>query len=145
MGDSTSPDFPKGEFLYCIIQTFSKEGFIGLGIECIVIGVLILFIMNIGKGEQIEYDRERNIKYSYKGTYGTSGYMTKKEMKDLLNIGDIKNTDGTILGIVDKNVVSIPIKTRMNKNIAVFGASGSMKSRAFVRNISTSWRKYGSY
>ena len=135
LGDGTSPDFPKGEFLYCIIQTFSKEGFIGLGIECIVIGVLILFIMNIGKGEQIEYDRERNIKYSYKGTYGTSGYMTKKEMKDLLNIGDIKNTDGTILGIVDKNVVSIPIKTRMNKNIAVFGASGSMKSRAFVRNM----------
>ena len=31
--------------------------------------------------------------------------------------------------------VCLPKNTRMNRNIAVYGASGSMKSRAFARNM----------
>ena len=31
--------------------------------------------------------------------------------------------------------VCLPYQARMNKNIAVYGASGSMKSRAFARNM----------
>ena len=56
-------------------------------------------------------------------------------MKKLLCLTDIRHTKGTILGIVEKQIASIPLESRMNRNIAVYGASGSMKSRAFVRNM----------
>ncbi|MBQ2924369.1 MAG: type IV secretory system conjugative DNA transfer family protein, partial [Anaerotignum sp.] len=81
------------------------------------------------------YDTERNFHYSDKGTYGTAGYMEKEEMRKLLDVTTIKQTNGTILGMVGKDIVSIPVDSRMNRNIAVFGASGSMKSRTFVRNM----------
>ena len=56
-------------------------------------------------------------------------------MRAFLDVTSIQKTKGTILGTVGRDVVSIPLYSRMNKNIAVFGASGSMKSRAFVRNM----------
>lgn len=37
-------------------------------------------------------------------------------------ITGIQKTEGTILGTVDGAVVSIPVASRMNRNIAVFGA-----------------------
>ena len=56
-------------------------------------------------------------------------------MKEFLDILPITKTTGTILGSLGKEVVSIPEETFMNKHIAVYGASGSMKSRSFVRNM----------
>lgn len=45
----------------------------------------------------------------------------------------VKKTKGTILGKLNGKAVCLPYETRMNRNIAVYGASGSMKSRAFAR------------
>lgn len=56
-------------------------------------------------------------------------------MKEFLDILPITKTTGTILGSLGKEVVSIQEETFMNKHIAVYGASGSMKSRSFVRNM----------
>ena len=48
---------------------------------------------------------------------------------------DVKKHKGTILGKLNGKAVCLPKDTRMNRNIAVYGASGSMKSRAFARNM----------
>lgn len=87
------------------------------------------------RAEKGDYDTERKFHYSEKGSYGTARFMDKRRMKELLDVTGIQKTEGTILGTVDGAVVSIPVASRMNRNIAVFGASGSMKSRAFVRNM----------
>ncbi|MCR3761449.1 VirD4-like conjugal transfer protein, CD1115 family [Clostridium felsineum] len=64
------------------------------------------------------------------GTQGTANWMNKKKMKKVLNIG---NEKGIVFGTIENKMVTLPSNTFLNKNIAVFGASGSMKSRSFVR------------
>ena len=64
------------------------------------------------------------------GSFGTANWLTDKEAKSILNI----NTDkGVILGAKKNKIVTLPHDTFLNKNIAVVGASGSMKTRAFVK------------
>lgn len=90
------------------------------------------------------YDRERNLVYSDKGTYGTSGFMTETEMHQVLElVPDISRNRGIILGKLGNKAVCLPEKTRLNKNVAVFGASGSMKSRAYARNCALQCVKRG--
>ena len=51
-------------------------------------------------------------------------------MKGVLDlVSDIRKHSGVILGKLDNQVVCIPENSRLNGNIAVFGASGSMKTR----------------
>ncbi len=47
---------------------------------------------------------------------------------------NIRKHSGVILGKLDNQVVCIPENSRLNGNIAVFGASGSMKTRAYCIN-----------
>jgi len=97
--------------------------------------LLILLVMKMGFSDNGEYDRERNLVYSRKGTYGTAGFMTRKEMENVLDlVPDIRRHKGTILGMLDKKVVCIPEDTPFNSNIAVYGASGSKKTRAYCIN-----------
>ena len=63
------------------------------------------------------------------GTYGTSDWMKLEEMKKVLTIDDIP---GIILGRFEGNIVKLPLDTYFNKNICVFGSSGSMKTTAFL-------------
>ncbi len=90
----------------------------------------------MGFGRKGTYDKERNLTYSDLGTYGTSGFMTDAEMHEVLEVvSDITGNRGVILGKLYGKAVCLPEKTRMNRNVAVFGASGSMKSRAYARNV----------
>lgn len=74
--------------------------------------------------------------YSDKGTYGTAGFMSRKELTEVLDlVPDIRKHSGTILGELDHQVICIPPKTRFNGNLAVYGASGSKKTRAFCVNM----------
>ena len=91
-------------------------------------------IMKMGNGERTDVDRERNFEYSSKGTYGTSGFMSEKEMYNIFDVDSVKNNTGILLGTYKNKPIFLPHDTFMNKNVAVFGASGSMKSRAYVRN-----------
>lgn len=134
IGDGTSPELPQKQILYCISKAFTVSGIKAIGLIMAIIGGLAFMAIFMGR-EGGNYDEERNFHYSEKGTYGTAGYLDIKEMKKLLEVSNIKHTKGTILGLVGKDVISIPSETRMNRNIAVYGASGSMKSRAFVRNM----------
>ncbi len=135
-GQIGHPEFPSFELSACIDGLFNfPYGLYGVGI-CIGLFVLLIFmLMNTGNNDGEVKDRERNLSYSNKGTYGTSGFMTESEMHDVLELCDPKKNDGTILGKLNGKAVCLPLKSRMNRNIAVFGASGTMKSRAFARNM----------
>lgn len=134
ISNNTVPKIPSINILVCFKYLFIfPTGLYSILITILLFATIILFIKMRNNNEK--YDKERNLNYSDKGTYGTSGFMTEKEMKHVLNITDIKNTNGTILGKLNGKIVSIPIATKMNRNIAVYGASGSMKSRAFARNM----------
>ncbi|KHD38165.1 conjugal transfer protein TraG [Clostridium acetobutylicum] len=68
------------------------------------------------------------------GTQGTANWMKNSEIKKVLTIGE---GEGLVFGSIKEGfrnkMVILPKDTFFNKNIAVFGASGSMKSRSFVR------------
>ena len=80
-------------------------------------------------------DSERNFDFSAKGTYGTSGWMQPREVPAVLDmVSDLSKHTGTVLGMLGGKFLCIPEKTRMNGNLAVYGASGSMKTRSFCMN-----------
>lgn len=80
-------------------------------------------------------DRDpRGFAKSKSGVYGTAAWMSEGEMKGLLEVSPIEQAEGTILGEYTGKTVCLPKDTKLNRNIAVFGASGTMKSRAVIRN-----------
>ena len=111
-------------------------GLYGMGIFLAAIVLLVVAIMHMGAGGDGQYDKTRNLTYSHKGTYGTAGFLNPKEAGQVLDfVPDLRKHHGTILGEVDGRVVCIPEKTRFNGNLAVYGASGSKKTRAFCVNM----------
>ena len=133
----TAPEFPDGNFFACIAAVFRwPYGLYGVGGCIAALAVLVFMVMRMGYSETGAYDRERNLIYSNKGTYGTAGFMTKKEPKGVLDlVSNIRKHPGIILGEIDGEAICVPLKTRFNGNLAVYGASGSKKTRAFCMNM----------
>ena len=133
----TAPEFPDSSFFVCIAAVFRwPYDLYGVGGCVAALGVLVFMVMRMGYSETGAYDRERNLIYSNKGTYGTAGFMTKKELKGVLDlVPNIRKHPGIILGEIDGEVICVPEKTRFNGNLAVYGASGSKKTRAFCMNM----------
>ena len=136
MGDGTSPQMPTFAIGECFRAMFTMPyGIIGIAICVLVLGLLVFMVMRMGFGDKGEYDRDRNLIYSNKGTYGTAGFMPEKEIAEVLDVvGDVRKHTGTILGKLNGKAICVPKETRLNANIAVYGASGSMKTRAFCIN-----------
>lgn len=139
-GNGTNPQMPSLHPVQCLLAlTDFPYGLYGIGICLFGFGLLTFLLMRMGYDRNGgTSDRERNLSYSNKGTYGTSGFMTPSEMHkvlELVDISQLKKHKGTILGKLNGKAVCLPYKTKMNRNIAVYGASGSMKSRAFARNM----------
>lgn len=126
-------EFPSFHPLKCYLAIFYfPYSLQALLVVCFICGVIVLF-MYLGNGRTEKDDR--GVSYSANGTFGTSGFITLKEMEQVLEITSlVEETKGIILGTWKDKVISVPLNSRMNKNIAVYGASGSMKSRAYVRN-----------
>jgi len=135
-GDGTTPVMPSPSFFTCIASALKLPyGLYGIFICLSLWALLLLLVMKLGFSDNGEYDRDRNLVYSRKGTYGTAGFLSKQEMKQVLDlVTDIRRHSGTILGMLDKQVVCIPEDTPLNGNIAVYGASGSKKTRAYCVN-----------
>ncbi|MDO4274879.1 MAG: type IV secretory system conjugative DNA transfer family protein [Eubacteriales bacterium] len=79
---------------------------------------------------------ERNFDVSEQGTYGTSGFMEKEERDRVLQSDKTADkVEGVIFGkdLQDDTILSLPTNSRLNRNFAVCGSQGSMKSRAFAR------------
>lgn len=136
MGDGTSPQMPTFAIGECFRAMFTMPyGIIGIAICMLVLGLLVFMVMRMGFGDKGEYDRNRNLIYSNKGTYGTAGFMPEKEISEVLDVvSDVRKHTGTILGKLNGKAICVPKETRLNANIAVYGASGSMKTRAFCIN-----------
>lgn len=134
-GDGSSPAAASPNFYACLGAVFQPPyGVYGILICVGLFAILIIMVMRMGYSDTGEYDEDRNFTYSAKGTYGTSGWMTRKEMAEVLElvrIPDLSDYQGTILGLLEHKAVCIPSETRFNANIAVYGASGSMKTRSF--------------
>jgi len=136
-GDGTTPILPSAAPKDCIAAVFTPPyGMYGVFICSGLLALLIVIVMKMGWGDKGEYDRDRNLIYSRKGTYGTAGFMSEREMNGVLDlVPDIRKHNGTILGLFDKKVICVPEDSMMNRNIAVYGASGSKKTRAFCVNM----------
>ena len=136
-GNGTSPAFPDGSLSACLkALTVFPYSLYGIALCIGIFGLLVFMVMRMDFGRRGTYDKERNLTYSDQGTYGTSGFMTDAEMREVLElVPDIAGNRGVILGKLYGKAVCLPEKTRMNRNVAVFGASGSMKSRAYARNV----------
>ena len=135
-GDGSTPQMPSPGFFHCLAAAFHfPNGLIGIGICVLLLVILLVMVMRMGYSGTGEYDEDRNFTYSSKGTYGTSGWMSRKEMAGVLDIvSDVKHHRGVILGMLDGKAVCVPQDTRLNSNLAVYGASGSKKTRAFCMN-----------
>ncbi len=133
----TAPQFPDAGFVVCAAAAFRwPTGLYGLGLCVAALAALMFGVMHMGRGEGGTLDKARNLTYSDKGTYGTAGFIPKREMKGVLDlVPNIRKHPGTILGELDRQVVCVPLKTRFNGNLAVYGASGSKKTRAFCVNM----------
>lgn len=133
----SSPTLPSGSVHACLkALTVHPYGILGI-LTCLgAAGILVFVILRLGRDGEGIPDRERNLTYSEKGTYGTSGFMTDSEMSGVLElVSRVSDSRGVILGTLHGKAVCLPEKTKMNRNVAVFGASGSMKSRAYARNM----------
>ncbi len=62
-------------------------------------------------------------------THGTANWMNEKEITNVLGIN---NEPGIILGKLNNKLVKLPFESYFNKNICVFGSSGSMKTIGFL-------------
>ena len=63
------------------------------------------------------------------GTHGTADWMSEDEIEKVLGKNE---TPGIILGKSNNDIVKLPFDSYFNKNIAVFGSSGSMKTIGFL-------------
>lgn len=109
------------------------------GVQCSIVafflfGAVAGLIIWRGSGKEA-YD-ERNFEVSSKGTYGTAGFMDEEERAQVLRSDkNFEKVDGVIFGrnLQDEKIISLPVESRLNRNFAVCGSQGSMKSRAFAR------------
>lgn len=99
---------------------------------CFIIAlILILIVLDILLILFKKQEENKGIKIKTEdGTFGTSNWMPESEMKQILSINDIP---GVILCKYLGNIVKLPFDSYFNKNIMVFGSSGSMKTiRIFI-------------
>lgn len=112
---------------YCIITGVTK----GLALFAVLAVALVILVHRLLKGRLTgdENTDNRNVEFSEKGTYGTAKWMTINEMRELFRVTKkIPRDCGTIYGTRNDEIVSANENPRFNKNIAVYGASGSGKS-----------------
>ena len=135
--DKSEPGFSLNPFK-AVMALFSKSGQ-SLILLLVLIPILVWMVLKM-RGLQhagMTRDEQRNLWFSDKDTYGTAELMDTTRMKKYFNCVPEKRcyeAQGDILGIKDGLVLSRPADSQHNKHMAVIGASGSMKSRAIVRN-----------
>ncbi len=124
---------PDWNLLVSIRCAFTLNGLKGMVIAILLGAAVVLYIKFHDKFDGNEYD-PRGFKKSKTGTYGTATWMNEKELRKIMEVTMPAKAEGVILGEYEGKVVCMPKDTRLNRHIAIFGASGTMKSRAVIRN-----------
>lgn len=98
---------------------------------CFIIALIsILIILDILLVLFRKQNENKGIKFkSEDGTYGTANWMSENEIPEVLGLNEIP---GIILGKYKDRLVKLPFNSFFNKNICVFGSSGSMKTIGFL-------------
>lgn len=126
----------------CLAAVFTPQG-VG-----VIFFLFIMYALISGKwlhlitGVKITKD-ERNFFVSNEGSHGTSGWMTKKERVKILESGTADELPCTILcktkdsGFSDEFAEYLGLRSDsgLNKHIITYGATGSGKSRGFVKPL----------
>ena len=99
---------------------------------CFIIA-FISFLIVIGIKLVVYYKNDEikgiNLK-TEDGTFGTANWLNDNDIDNILGRN---NVPGLILGKKNNDIIKLPFDSYFNKNIAVFGSSGSMKTiRIFV-------------
>ena len=117
----------------CYPALFTRNG---LESALIILGLTGAALLYIRFHDRLSAGSEdpRGFSASSTGTYGTAAWMSETEMRSILEIAPIGKAVGTVLGEYKGKAVCMPKDTRLNRHIAIFGASGTMKSRAVIRN-----------
>lgn len=124
---------PDRDFFVCVSNAFTISGLKCMALIIFIGSSIYLYVRFHNRFDGNGYD-ERGFKTSNTGTYGTAGWMSEKEMREELEVNSIGKASGVILGEYGGKAVCMPENTRLNRHIAIFGASGTMKSRSIIRN-----------
>lgn len=117
----------------CFVNAFSWNGIKSILLLIAVGAAIVIYLKVHDKFSGTEYD-PRGFTKSKTGIYGTANWMSEKELKSVLELTTAEKATGMILGERKGQLVCLPENTRLNRHCAIFGASGTMKSRAVVRN-----------
>ena len=119
--------------LVCIPYAFTSNGLKSM-LLIVIISAIIFGVYSLYNRFGSKDKDPRGFGKVKEGTYGTASMMTEKEIKENLEISTPEKAEGVILGELNGKTVCMPKDTRLNRHIAIFGASGTMKSRAIIRN-----------
>ena len=86
-GNGTSPAVASPDFFTCLTCALQPPYGVYGSLICLgLLAILLIMVMRMGYSDTGEYDIDRNFIYSAKGTYGTSGWMSRKEMSGVLDL-----------------------------------------------------------
>ena len=92
------------------------------------ISILIIIVIKLVVFYKKDEIKGINLK-SEDGTFGTADWLSDNELNTILGKND---TAGLILGKKNNDIIKLPFNSYFNKNITVFGSSGSMKTIGFL-------------
>ena len=121
-----------GNILICVQAAFTLSGLKAMGILLLIAGAFAAYFKFSDRFGGSDQD-PRGFTVSKEGTYGTASWMGEKELQEVLEMQPLAQADGILLGKRNGKAVCLPADTRLNRHIAVFGASGTGKSRGFIR------------
>ena len=118
-------------WLACMSAAFTVSGLKSAALLFTILAAVTAYL-KFGAFNDKDYD-PRGFVLSRDGTYGTAEWMNEHELREVLEVKPIGKAEGIILGERSGSAVCLPVDTKLNRHIAVIGASGTMKSRAVIR------------
>ena len=127
-------DFNINSYIKILNKCFNQNIIVSnlyYAIICFIIALIsILIMVCIKLVICYKKDEIKGIKLKKEdGTHGTADWMSEDEIEKVLGKNE---TPGIILGKSNNDIVKLPFDSYFNKNIAVFGSSGSMKTIGFL-------------
>lgn len=123
---------PSVNIVACVQAAFTLSGLKAMGILLLIAGAFAAYFKFSDRFGGSGQD-PRGFTVSKEGTYGTASWMGERELEEVLEVQPLAKADGILLGKRNGKAVCLPADTRLNRHIAVFGASGTGKSRGFIR------------